>query len=123
MCKPIAVESVLVDLRRNILILELDGLFPDSGTARGTIDIGAQGRLIGVELAAEYLAISDPVPGSELLGRSVEIEIAIDPERRRLTIPRHGPNWELSFPSGNQCWNRRGGAGGISPLCAVLAES
>jgi hypothetical protein len=123
MRKPIAVERVLVDLRRNTLILELDGPVPDPDTERGTIDIGAQGRLIGVELTGEYLSISDPVPGSELLGRSVEVEIGIDPELRRLTIPRHGPNWELSFPSGNQCWNRRDGVGGSSPLCAVLAES
>ena len=118
---PVAVERVVIDFRKNRLILDLKGEMAVSGAVPGTIDIGALGRLIGVEVAGEYLAISDPVPGSELVGRSEEIELEIDLDRRRLMIPRQGPTWEISFPSGNQCWNRRDSSGVAGPLCAVIA--
>jgi hypothetical protein len=114
------VERVVVDLRANRLLLEIDRPFPQTGSAPATIDIGALGRLIGVEIAGVYLSISDPVPGSELQGRSVETPLEITGNLRQVVIPRRGPGWELSFPSGNQCWNQTDGDSGIRPLCSVL---
>lgn len=119
MCEPI-VERIVVDPRSNRLILELDRALPESGATPGTIDIGTLGRLLGVEVAGVYLSIADPVSGSELQGRSVELAVEITGEGRRVVIPRRGPAWELSFPSGNQCWTRQDGRGGVRSLCSVL---
>ncbi len=113
-----AVTQVTVDLRRNVLVLELDAPL-GHGAANATIDIGALGRLIGVELGDTYLSISDPVPGSELQGRSVTIELPAGAPDRSIVLPRRGPDWEISFPSGNQCWTRSD-AGGRSTVCSVI---
>jgi hypothetical protein len=117
------VERVIVDLRRNSLVLELDQPLLDSTQTRGTVDVGALGRLIGAEIGALYLAVSDPIPGSELQGRSIDVGLEISPDRRKVMIPRRGVGWELSFPSGNQCWNRQDGNGGSRALCSIVATS
>ncbi len=112
------VRRIVVDVRGNRLILELDGALPVVGVSMATIDIGAFGRLIGVEIAGAYLAIADQVPGSELHGRSASTSLTVEDGGHTVMIPRTGDSWDISFPSGNQCWNRAGGAGSI---CSVLA--
>jgi len=119
----IIVERVIVSLRDNRLLLELNRPLRDHHWTRATIDIGAQGRLIGVEIDGVYLAIADPVPGSELVGRSVELAIEIEHDGRRVAVPRRGPNWELSFPSGNQCWPRRDERGQVGEVCSLVATT
>lgn len=116
------VLGIIVDLRANRLILHLDQSLPQAGPLPATIDIGAMGRLIGVDLAGVYLAISDPMPGSELQGRSVEVSLDVLGGGRQVVLPRRGAGWELSFPSGNQCWQRRDRDGGVRTLCAVLVR-
>ncbi len=114
------VERILVDLRGNRLLLQLDRPLDIPGPAAATIDIGALGRLLGIEIADTYLAVSDPVAGSELQGRSVEATVQVMNDRCRLHVPRRGPGWELSFPSGNQCWRRTDGDGTSRRLCSEL---
>jgi hypothetical protein len=112
------VTQVTVDLRRNVLVLELSApLGHEAATA--TIDIGALGRLIGVEVGESYLSISDPVPGSELQGRSVTIGLPVASPDRAIVLPRRGADWEISFPSGNQCWTRSDGTGRAT-ICSVV---
>ena len=113
-----SVNQVTVDLRRNVLVLELDAPVGQDVTT-ATLDIGALGRLIGVELGDTYLSISDPVPGSELQGRSVTIDLPVSGPDRSIVVPRRGEGWEISFPSGNQCWTRSDGTG-RSTLCSVI---
>jgi hypothetical protein len=115
---PLSVTQVTVDLRRNVLVLELDAPLGHE-SAEATIDIGALGRLIGVEVGETYLSISDPVPGSELQGRSVTIELPVTATDRSIVVPRRGSGWEISFPSGNQCWTRSDG-NGRSTVCSVI---
>ncbi|MBA2469535.1 MAG: hypothetical protein H0V37_09040 [Chloroflexia bacterium] len=114
------VERIVVDPRNNRLILELDRVTRVTGETRAMIDIGTLGRLIGIEIAGDYLTISDPVPGGELLGRSVEVNVEIGSDPPHVAISRRGPTWEISFPSGNQCWNRADGEGGRRSMCSVL---
>lgn len=117
------VERIIVDLCANRLLLEVDRVFGAVGGAEATIDIGALGRLIGIEIAGVYLSISDPVPGGEMQGRAVEVDVETSDGGRRLAIPRRGPGWELSFPSGNQCWTQADDSGNIRSVCSVLASS
>jgi len=118
------VTRIVVDLRTNQLTLELEPPLPRSGGMTASADIGALGRLIGIEVSDagadsnHYLAIADPAPGSEAHVRTAEVTVNVVDHGRRLVVPRRGPDWEISFPSGNQCWTRAGGAGS---LCSVLA--
>ena len=110
------VTRIVIDLRRNELVLELDRpLLAVDGPA--TIDIGASGRLLGVEVGDAYLATADPMPGSELMGRSATSPIRVTGGGQRLHVPRKGAGWEISFPSGNQCW-RIGNDG--RTVCSVV---
>jgi hypothetical protein len=111
------VTRIVIDLRRNELVLELDRPLAMAGDGVATIDIGASGRVLGVEAGDAYLAIADPVPGSESLVRSAISPVTVPAGARRLRVPRKGAGWEISFPSGNQCW--RLGADGRT-VCSVV---
>ena len=115
---PPTVTQVMVDVRRNVLVFDLDGPL-DHDVDQATIDIGTLGRLIGIELGDTYLPISDPVPGGELHGRSVTIVLPVAAGSRSIVIPRRGVDWEISFPSGNQCWTRSA-SGGRATICSVI---
>ncbi len=114
------VERILIDLRHNRLRLDLDRPLAGPVEATAIIDIGALGRLLGVEVAGVYLAISDPITGSELQGRSVEAPVLFASDHRQVLLPRRGMGWELSFPSGNQCWRRSDESGTSRSLCSEL---
>jgi len=119
MTSGISVEQVIVDLRDNRLLLDLNRPLGGLNTTSATVDIGAFGRLIGVEIGGVYLVVAEAVPGSELQGRSVEIVR----EGRRVAIPRRGEGWELSFPSGNECWRHRNEQGQVVELCSIVATA
>src|SRR5215216_5121518 len=97
------VTGVTVDLRANTLRFALDvPLALDAGLQLATIEIGAMGRLLGLELGETYLAVSDPDEASAHLVRTAEVAVQVGEDRRLVSMPRRGDGWELSFPSGNQ---------------------
>ena len=103
--------------------LPLDAAFDDEIV--GTLDVGAGGRLIGIEIGDQYLAISDPVRGTEHLTRSVAVSCTVSKDLEghaiAITFFRSGDGYEISFPSGNQCW-RLGNHGSVASgaVCSVL---
>jgi len=113
-----SITRILVDLARNALVLEVSGPLATTGMSTGVIDIGTQGRLLGLDIGGHYLVISEPAAGTGHLTRSAETPVTIG--AGTVTIPRRGPGWEVSFPSGNQCWQRR--PGDQETLCAVVIE-
>lgn len=130
MIDTVNVTSIMVDLRRNVLLLHLDGM--GTGTdalgatdQRGILDVGANGWLIGVEIGDRYFPIADPPPGTEHLIRSHEAPVSLSDAETAIVIPRGGDGYELSFPSGNQCWLRSSDGFGNAPirLCSTIAPS
>jgi hypothetical protein len=114
------VTGVTVDLRANTLRFALDGsLAVDAGLQPATIEIGALGRLLGLELGETYLTVSNPDHASAHLVRTAEVMVLVAEDRQLVTMPRRGDGWELSFPSGNQCWRVGSGSQGRS-VCAVV---
>ncbi len=118
-----------VDRETNSLVVTPgDDAEPErSVVAKGTIDVGAGGVLLGVEVRASadvaglarafagwgaaasvdggaaYVAL---MAGEDAFSRSAEIavEVGLD-ERGRvasLTIPRRGAGYEITYPSGNR---------------------
>ncbi len=105
--------DIAIDLRANTLSIRLpSGRIGTSlaGIERGTIDIGANGRLLGIELGPIYVSVMDAEPGRDDLVRSTDIPVMISPStlttETSVTFRRAGSSWEISYPSGNQCWTR-----------------
>ncbi|HEV2067284.1 MAG TPA: hypothetical protein VGR08_10635 [Thermomicrobiales bacterium] len=125
-----SVTRVTVDLRRNVLRLHLDNSgtstdAPPPGEHLGVLDVGANGWLLGVQVGEAYYAVADAIPGTDHLVRSTEARLIVLPNDLAIVIPRRGPGYELSFPSGNQCWLRSPARPGADPiqLCSVIAGS
>ncbi|HEV2526963.1 MAG TPA: hypothetical protein VGT61_00715 [Thermomicrobiales bacterium] len=110
---------ILVDPARNALrLLLLPGSAGEAAALTrhsATLDVGEGGRLIGLEVEPDgatsepgwYLEL-EPAPGP--FSRSVEVTVTAgrDASGRAtwLEWPRRGPGYEITFPSGNQCWVR-----------------
>lgn len=124
------VTGITVDLARNVLLLHLDvaggaaDVLPP-GEYAGILDVGANGWLLGVEIADTYFPIADAAPGTEHLVRSCDARPSLTDDGATIVVPRRGPGYELSFPSGNQCWLRSGSTPGSTPvrLCSTVASS
>lgn len=105
--------QIELDLKRNVLNFELSG--DDEAVLTrmnvpGVIDIGERGRLLSFELFPDSDdAIVVPLEDhADPLARSAEIfvvcGIAADGRIVTAQIPRRGADYEISYPSGNQCW-------------------
>ena len=102
-------RSLEVDLGTNTLRLVIgesgEGDALRTSTESATIDIGASGRLIGVETADRYIDVMSPELGTEHLIRSTRAEIDVERVGERpvtLIVPRLGAGYEITYPSGNQ---------------------
>lgn len=129
MIETINVTSITVDLRRNVLLLHLDDT--ETGVDAlaavdqlGMLDVGANGWLIGVELGDRYFPVADIAPGTEHLVRSREAPISLSSDDAAIVVPRRGEGYELSFPSGNQCWLRSPSesGGALIRLCSTITS-
>jgi len=123
------VTSVSVDLRRNVLLLHLDCTATWAGPQdvdglQGLLDVGANGWLLGVEIDEAYFPVADAVPGTEHLTRTCRARVSLSESGTDIVIPRRGEDYELSFPSGNQCWLRAGPVPGTKPIrvCATVTS-
>ncbi|MGI8484165.1 MAG: hypothetical protein ACR2OU_07870 [Thermomicrobiales bacterium] len=105
--------DIAIDLRANTLAIRLPSHLLGSslsGIEQGTLDIGANGRLLGIELGPVYVSVMDAEPGRDDLVRSAEIPVTVSTSSLTsetvVTFRRSGSTWEISYPSGNQCWTR-----------------
>lgn len=98
--------SIEVDLGANTFRLLLAG---ETGLAPGetpaTIDIGAGGRLLAVELPALAIDVMPPDAGTEHLARSAAAVARVERAEEgavAVVLPRRGEGYEITYPSGNQ---------------------
>lgn len=111
------IARIEIDGRANTLsLVPIDSASrpPAGSLVRVLVDIGARGRLLGVELDDAYFQIS-AADGQDALARSAEVEARIDC-RGAIVIPRRTVAYEISFPSGNQCWRTRAG----NQICSLV---
>ncbi|MGB3327877.1 MAG: hypothetical protein WBA46_02920 [Thermomicrobiales bacterium] len=140
-------STIGIDFRANTLTVLADlrgdgasGVHHLAGERLGaTIDIGTQGRLLGLELedgtGAPVLAvaIADATPGDLAVMRSARVEALVERrgasaatgETLAIVFSRHGASYDISWPSGNQCWQRSaiGPDGRPTVTCAVVTSS
>jgi uncharacterized protein YuzE len=105
---------MLVDTTRNVLHLVLIEHLSERTRqveGRGTLDIGSHGRLIGFELLLpgeppRYLPLEESAdPFARTAEAAVIAEVDEAGSVHSVEIPRRGADFEISYPSGNQCWH------------------
>lgn len=130
MAESMEITSITVDLGRNVLLLHFDDLerWPcgrDAVDQRGFLDVGANGWLLGLEIGETYFPVADAAPGTEHLTRTCETHVSLSDTETAIVVPRRGAGYELSFPSGNQCWLRSTPGLGTARIkvCATVGSS
>lgn len=107
----LTVIGIEIDPRLNVLHLTFERSGDDRGEIEAqrqvTIDIGAGGRLLGIELGDDYALVMPPEPGTESMSRSADAEVTAVHDRasgqlRSIILPRAGAGYEITYPSGNQ---------------------
>lgn len=118
-----------VDREANALVVTPDMADQETrnATTEGTIDVGADGALLGIEIRGsamwtilarqfagwgsavtvdEGAAYVSLMPGDDRNARSAEIEIGVGLDEQghvaRLSVPRRGTGYEITYPSGNR---------------------
>ena len=99
------------DATTNALIFNLGEGAPDDLAVAGlaaTLDIGARGRLLAltVELPSGDEAEIVIDPADDPLSRAARVRVTATLDAggglRRVTLPRVGQGYEITYPSGNQ---------------------
>ena len=123
----VVASAVIVDLPANAIRLVVPELpasvtVPEDGGLEAILDVGARGRLLGLEVAGVYVRVMDAQPGAEAAVRSASLRIGLaDDEPATLVVPRRGPAHEITYPSGNECWRVTTSGGRLIQLCATSA--
>ena len=106
--------KLLVDTTRNVLhlvLIERQAEPTRRIEGRGVLDIGLRGRLIGFELLLpgeppRYLPLEE---SADPFARTAETAVIAEVDEAgsvySAEIPRRGADFEISYPSGNQCWH------------------
>lgn len=104
----VLVIAVELDLDGNRIVLVARsgsmGVGVARSTAQATVDIGTGGRLLGVETGDDYVVVAD---ADDALARSTQVDATIGRNALNgalvwISLPRAGPNHEITWPSGNQ---------------------
>ena len=115
-------DAVIVDFAANTISLRVELPLEDI-SAEGTLDVGANGRLLGVEIGDTYVQVMPSVTGEEPYIRSADVALAFSGDSPPLvTIPRRGPGYEISYPSGNECWQVTTMDGELIQVCATTGD-
>ena len=109
--KPV-IKRISLDPRRNTLRLVLDERpVAERQPGEATIDIGENGRLLGVELGGDAGSHGTPlyltlVASTDVHVRSITATVQEDRDDcgrlLAVEIPRRGKGYEIAYPSGNQ---------------------
>jgi hypothetical protein len=118
------VDAVVIDLAANLIRLHVPGLPLEAQAERvATLDVGGNGRLIGLEIDDRYISVMD-VPGAdEPYIRSAEVTVALSTESAAscwVSVPRRGTGYEITYPSGNECWQVKSEGGQLIQVCATI---
>lgn len=120
---------IAVDPVRNTIAVTVPGSVFDAvakpgASAIGTLEIGVQGRLVGLEIGDHYVDIGGTPEGTAHLNRSVAVSLVpcqLQDGRHAVEFRRRSDDYEISFPSGNRCWEvGSSDSGETVHICSIL---
>ncbi|HWV23415.1 MAG TPA: hypothetical protein VNZ58_04425 [Thermomicrobiales bacterium] len=115
-------DAVIVNIAQNAIQLRVPG-FEERSAETGMLDVGANGRLLGLEVGETYIDVMESALGDDPYARTACIPISISgDEPPVVTIPRRGSSWEITYPSGNECWQTTLQDGKLIQVCAAIAD-
>lgn len=117
-------DAVVIDFAANAIAVRVPG-FPGTPAAGqdALLDVGANGRLIGVEIGDRYVSVMHLPEADEPYVRSADVRLDISGDTPPfITIPRRGPAYEITYPSGNECWQMKSVNGELIQVCATIAD-
>jgi hypothetical protein len=115
-------DAVVIDFGMNAIQLRVPDL-ENTGVSEGLLDVGANGRLLGVEVGESYIHVMESAHDEEPYIRSAEVQLTISGDVPPLvTIPRRGPGYEITYPSGNECWQMTAVGGKLIQICALAVN-
>ena len=118
-------DAVVIDLAANAIRVRVPGYPGTPGAGQGaTLDVGSNGRLIGLEIGEWYVTVMD-LPGVDdpyIRSTGVLVDISTDAPPS-ISIPRRGPGYEITYPSGNECWQTKSVDGRLIQVCATIDDA
>jgi hypothetical protein len=116
-------DAVLVDFAANAIGLRVPGL-DRCEASTGVLDVGANGRLLGVEINETYITVMESSQHQESYTRSTVVALTISgDDPAYVAIPRRGSGYEITYPSGNECWQLTTVDGQLIQVCAVIGDA
>lgn len=113
-------DAVLIDFAANAIRLRVPGLVHRHAST-GLLDVGANGRLLGVEIDDTYIIVMESPEGEESYVRSAVVALTVSGDvPPYVTIPRRAPEYEITYPSGNECWQMTTIGGKLIQICATI---
>ena len=115
-------DAVVIDLASNAIRIRVPGFPRAPGQGQpAMLDVGSNGRLIGLEIGEWYVTVMD-LPGvADPYARTADVLVDISPETPpSITLPRRGPGYEITYPSGNECWQAKSVGGKLIQVCATI---
>lgn len=117
-------DAVVIDLAANTIRVRVPGFPGDPGEGHeAMLDVGSNGRLIGLEIGEWYVTVMD-LPGAEdpyVRTADVLVDISVA-ESPSISLPRRGPDYEITYPSGNECWQTKSVDGRLIQVCATIDD-
>lgn len=114
--------AVIVDFPANAIRLRVPDLPVHAGDMEALLDVGTNGRLIGLELVEHYISVMGLPADGDPLARSASVRVRVAPGPPvEVVLPRRGPGWEITYPSGNECWLMKSVNGTLVQVCATFA--
>lgn len=114
--------AVVVDLPANAIRLRVPDMLPGPEEAGALLDVGANGRLIGLELGERYISVMGLPADGDPLARTAPVRVRVAPgPPAEVVLPRRGPGYEITYPGGNECWQMTSVNGTAVQVCATTA--
>lgn len=115
-------DAVVIDLRANAIRIRVPGLQGEPRPSQpAVLDVGSNGRLIGLEVGEWYVTVMDLPGADDPYVRSAEVLVDVSAgSPPSITIPRRGAHYEITYPSGNECWQTKSVDGKLIQVCATI---
>jgi hypothetical protein len=115
-------DAVVIDFAANAIRLRVPELVTEpEATLDATLDVGANGRLVGLEVGEAYIQVMGQPDAHDPHLRSADVRISISGDSPPyVSIPRRGATYEITYPSGNECWQMKSVGGELIQVCATI---